>query len=99
VKGEKIPQVVHANISPTLEEIPLIKHPSLTDVWRYHEAVPKLPVLHTHNAAKKKHSIDKIMQEVAVNVKEGNGKITLATEDIFLYGAKDNGFIPNKKAV
>ncbi len=39
------------------------------------------------------------MQEVAVNVKEGNGKITLATEDLFLYGAKDNGFIPNKEAV
>ncbi len=28
-KGEKIPQVVHSNTSPTIEEIPLIKHPSL----------------------------------------------------------------------
>jgi len=39
------------------------------------------------------------MKEVEVNVKGGDGRITLATEDIFLYGAKDNGFIPNKEAV
>ena len=39
------------------------------------------------------------MKEVEINVKEGNGRITLGTEDLFLYGAKNNGFIPNKEAV
>ena len=39
------------------------------------------------------------MKEVEVNVKEGAERITLNTEDIFLYGAKNNSFIPNKEAV
>lgn len=39
------------------------------------------------------------MKEVEVNVAEGAEMITLSTEDIFLYGAKNNGFIPNKEVV
>jgi len=43
--------------------------------------------------------LDKIMKEVEVNAREGAERITLSTEDIFLYGAQDNGFIPNREAV
>ena len=39
------------------------------------------------------------MQEVEVNVREGAEMISLSAEDIFLYGAKNNGFVPNKEAV
>ncbi len=99
-KGEKIPQVVHSNTSPTLEEIPLIKHPSLHGCVEISRGCGRNCQFCTPTMQQRRNiPIDKIMQEVAVNVEEGNGKITLATEDLFLYGAKDNGFIPNKEAV
>jgi len=34
-----------------------------------------------------------------LTVREGSDHITLVTEDLFLYGAKDKNFIPNKDAV
>jgi radical SAM superfamily enzyme YgiQ (UPF0313 family) len=39
------------------------------------------------------------MKEVEVTVKEGASSITLVTEDLFLYGATDKRFIPNREAV
>jgi len=43
--------------------------------------------------------LDRVMREVEVTTREGSDHITLITEDIFLYGAKSNSFIPNKEAV
>lgn len=43
--------------------------------------------------------LEKIIQEVDMTVQEGSDQITLVTEDLFLYGAKDARFIPNTKAV
>jgi len=43
--------------------------------------------------------LEKIMKEVKLTTREGGSHITLVTEDIFLYGAKNKRFIPNKKAV
>jgi radical SAM superfamily enzyme YgiQ (UPF0313 family) len=43
--------------------------------------------------------LDKIMQEVAMTTREGSDHITLVTEDLFLYGAKNTSFIPNRDAV
>ncbi|MCW4018955.1 MAG: B12-binding domain-containing radical SAM protein [Candidatus Bathyarchaeota archaeon] len=100
VKGEKVPPVVHCNTNPTIEEIPSIKHPSLHGCVEISRGCGRNCQFCTPTMQQRRNfSIDKIMKEVAVNVKEGNGKITLATEDLFLYGAKDNGFIPNKAAV
>ena len=39
------------------------------------------------------------MKEVETTIREGASRITLITEDLFLYGAKDKSFIPNKEAV
>ena len=98
--GEKVPQVVHCNINPTLEEIPSIKHASIHGCVEISRGCGRNCQFCTPTMQQKRNvSIDKIMEEVAINVKEGNGKITLVTEDLFLYGAKDNGFIPNKEAV
>jgi radical SAM superfamily enzyme YgiQ (UPF0313 family) len=36
---------------------------------------------------------------VKTTVKEGSDHVTLVTEDLFLYGAKDEKFVPNKEAV
>ena len=43
--------------------------------------------------------IEKIMAEVALSTAQGSDHITLITEDLFLYGAKDKRFIPNREAV
>ena len=43
--------------------------------------------------------MDKIMKEVALSVAQGSDHITLITEDMFLYGAKDAKFVPNREAV
>jgi radical SAM superfamily enzyme YgiQ (UPF0313 family) len=49
------------------------------------------------------HKIDvpmeKIMKEVALSVAQGSDHITLITEDMFLYGANDQKFVPNREAV
>ena len=44
-------------------------------------------------------SLEKIMQEVDMTVREGSEHITLVTEDLFLYGSKNDGFEPCKEAV
>ena len=43
--------------------------------------------------------LDNIIQEVDMTVREGSKQITLVTEDLFLYGAKSERFVPNTKAV
>lgn len=89
-----------SNVNSTLEEIPSIKHASIFGCVEISRGCGRNCQFCTPTMQQKRNFlIDKIMKEVAVNVKEGNGKITLATEDLFLYGAKDNGFIPNKSAV
>src|SRR4030043_311368 len=99
-KGENIPTIVHCNPNIALEEIPTIKHASIYGCVEISRGCGRNCQFCTPTMQQRMtFSIDKIMKEVAVNVKEGNGRITLTTEDIFLYGAKDNGVIPNKEAV
>lgn len=43
--------------------------------------------------------LEKIMQEVATSTAQGSDHVTLITEDLFLYGAKDPRFVPNREAV
>ncbi len=43
--------------------------------------------------------LEKIMNEVALSTAQGSDHITLITEDLFLYGAKDPKFVPNREAV
>jgi radical SAM superfamily enzyme YgiQ (UPF0313 family) len=43
--------------------------------------------------------LDKIMQEVALSTAQGSDHITLITEDLFIYGATGNKFIPDRKSV
>jgi radical SAM superfamily enzyme YgiQ (UPF0313 family) len=98
--GEKLPPVVRCNTNPASEDIPRIKHPSLHGCVEISRGCGRNCQFCTPTMQQRRNvPLDKIMEEVAVNVKEGNGKITLVTEDLFLYGAKDNGFIPNKNAV
>ena len=100
VKGESLPQVVHVNTSPKDEEIPTIKHASIHGCVEISRGCGRNCQFCTPTMQKRRNfPLDKIMEEVEVNVKEGADMITLSTEDIFLYSAKNNGFIPDKEAV
>ena len=95
VKGEKVPQVVHCNTNPTLEEIPLIKHPSIHGCVEISRGCGRNCQFCTPTMQQRRNiPIDKIMEEVAVNVKEGNGKITLVTEDLFPIRCQRQRFYP-----
>ena len=99
-KGESLPQVVHVETSPTSEETPSIKHASIHGCVEISRGCGRNCQFCTPTMQKRRNfPLDKIMKEVEVNVKEGAERITLSTEDVFLYGAKNNGFIPNKEAV
>jgi radical SAM superfamily enzyme YgiQ (UPF0313 family) len=100
VKGESLPQVVHIKTSPTDEEIPAIKHASIHGCVEISRGCGRNCQFCTPTMQKRRNfPLDKIMKEIEVNIAEGAEMITLSTEDIFLYGAKNNGFIPNKETV
>ena len=100
VKGEELPQVIRIETSAKNEEIPTIKHASIHGVVEISRGCGRNCQFCTPTMQKRRSfPLDKIMKEVEVNVTEGAETITLSTEDIFLYGAKNNDFIPNKEAV
>lgn len=100
VNGEKLPQVIHVKTSPKDEEIPTIKHAAIHGFVEISRGCGRNCQFCTPTMQKRRDfPLDKIMEEVEVNVSEGTEMISLSTEDIFLYGAKNNGFIPNKEAV
>jgi len=43
--------------------------------------------------------LENILKEVEITAKEGEGRITLVTEDLFIYGAENPRFTPNREAV
>jgi len=99
-KGKRLPPVVHCSTNPAYEEIPSIKHASIHGCVEISRGCGRNCQFCTPTMQKRRNfPLDKIMKEVEINVKEGDGRITLGTEDIFLYGVKNNGFIPNKEAV
>jgi radical SAM superfamily enzyme YgiQ (UPF0313 family) len=100
VKGEDPPQVVRIKTSPKDEEIPTIRHASIHGCVEISRGCGRNCQFCTPTMQKRRDfPLDKIMREVEVNVREGAKMITLGTDDIFLYGAKSNRFIPDKEAV
>ena len=100
VNEENLPKVVHVNRSPTCKEVPTIKHASIHGCVEISRGCGRNCQFCTPTMQKRRDfPLDKIMKEVETNVAEGAEMITLGTEDIFLYGTKNNNFIPNKKAV
>ncbi|MHA1797313.1 MAG: B12-binding domain-containing radical SAM protein [Candidatus Helarchaeota archaeon] len=97
LKGENVPEVINAKQSPSIEEIPKIYNPALHGVVEISRGCGRNCKFCTPTMRKKRNfPIDRILKEVDVNVKKGTGLITLATEDLFLYGCEMNGkFIPN----
>jgi len=100
VNGEALPRVVRVEKSSDSDKVPLIRHAAIHGCVEISRGCGRNCQFCTPTMQKKRDvPLDKIMKEVELTVQEGSDHITLVTEDIFLYGAKDKQFIPNKEAV
>jgi radical SAM superfamily enzyme YgiQ (UPF0313 family) len=100
VNGEPLPHVVRIGNNFEGRCLPTIRHAALHGCVEISEGCGRNCQFCTPTTRKKIDvPLENVMKEVEVTVKEGNSSITLVTEDLFLYGAKDKRFIPNKEAV
>jgi radical SAM superfamily enzyme YgiQ (UPF0313 family) len=100
VNREPLPRVVHSKNGSIDQEMPLIKHAAIHGGIEISKGCGRNCQFCTPTMQIKCDvPLDKIMKEVEVTVREGASRVTLITEDLFLYGAKDKSFIPDKNAV
>jgi radical SAM superfamily enzyme YgiQ (UPF0313 family) len=104
VNGEALPRLAKADESLDNwnynDEMPLCKHVAIHGAVEISKGCGRNCQFCTPTL---QHKIDvpleKIMKEVTISTAQGSDHITLITEDLFLYGAKDPRFVPNRKAV
>ena len=100
VNGERLPRVIRVKKSSENEQIPIIRHAAIHGCVEISRGCGRNCQFCTPTMQiKRDMPLEKIMKEVELTTREGGDHITLVTEDIFLYGAKDKHFIPNKEAV
>jgi radical SAM superfamily enzyme YgiQ (UPF0313 family) len=103
VNSEALPRVVRAAESAAnwdYATMPLTKHAAIHGAVEISKGCGRNCQFCTPTMQSKVDiPLDRIMDEVKTTVKEGSDHITLVTEDLFLYGAKDKKFVPNKEAV
>jgi radical SAM superfamily enzyme YgiQ (UPF0313 family) len=100
VNGEPLSRVVRAVNNPDSENIPMIRHSAIHGCVEISRGCGRNCQFCTPTVQKKVDvPLEMVMKEVALTTREGNSHITLVTEDLFLYGAKDTRFVPNKEAV
>jgi radical SAM superfamily enzyme YgiQ (UPF0313 family) len=100
VNGERLPRVVRSEEKADYDEVPLIKHPAIHGCVQISRGCGRNCQFCTPTM-QKKHDVplQNILKEVQITASESEGQITLVTEDLFLYGAKNPRFIPNREAV
>jgi radical SAM superfamily enzyme YgiQ (UPF0313 family) len=104
INGEPIPRIAKADESLDNwnynEEMPLTKNVAIHGAVEISKGCGRNCQFCTPTM---QHKIDvpleKIMKEVALSTAQGSDHITLITEDLFIYGATDKKFIPNREAV
>ena len=103
VNGDSLPDVVHAENDPQAsddEHMPLIRHAAIHGAVEISKGCGRNCQFCTPTMQSKVDMpLNRIMGEIEITTMEGSSNITLVTEDLFLYGAKDKHFTPNKKAV
>ncbi|HUX98375.1 MAG TPA: radical SAM protein, partial [Candidatus Deferrimicrobium sp.] len=101
VNGEPLPEVVRMERSAPLEKIPIIRKASVHGTVEISRGCGRNCQFCTPTMRLRRDMpLDRIIQEVKVNVAHGNSMITLATEDAFLYCYdKKTKFHPNALAV
>ncbi len=102
VAGETLPQRVSSPAKPD-EEFPLIKHAAIHGAVEISKGCGRNCQFCTPTVLKKTDTpIEEIIKEVELTARESGEKgthITLVTEDLFLYGAKEKTFVPNEETV
>ena len=104
VKGDPLPKVVRDEKNPARdsenESMPLIRHAAIHGAVEISRGCGRNCQFCTPTMQNKVDvPLDRIMKEVKTTTGEDFSNITLVTEDLFLYGAKNNRFAPNKRAV
>ncbi len=98
VNGEPLPHVIRANKSS--EHTAMIRHAAIHGCVEISRGCGRNCQFCTPTMQRKRDvPLEKIMKEVEVTTREGSSNITLVTEDLFLYGARNKQFIPDKEAV
>ena len=100
VNGDHLPRVVRVKKSSENKQIPIIRHAAIHGCVEISRGCGRNCQFCTPTMQiKRDMPLEKIMKEVELTTREGGDHITLVTEDVFLYGAKDKHFVPNKEAV
>jgi radical SAM superfamily enzyme YgiQ (UPF0313 family) len=100
MKGESVPRIIRTNRSPKNRKVPAIKHAAIHGCVEISRGCGRNCQFCTPTAQKKRDvPLETILQEVRTTAKEGCSRITLVTEDLFLYGAKNQRFIPDSHSV
>ena len=98
VNGENLPPIVHGEETEP-KEIPTIRHASIHGCVEISRGCNRNCQFCSPTTRKRRFiPISRILEEVEVNVREGNRMIIFGTEDFFLYDSEPN-FIPKRKAV
>lgn len=100
VNGKPIPRVVRAPSVAESGTAPPIRHPAIHGCVEISRGCGRNCQFCTPTMQRKRDvPLEKILQEVEVTTREGGSRVTLVTEDLFLYGVKNERFIPNREAV
>jgi len=98
--GEPLPRLVRTENSSAEDDTPLIRHAAIHGSVEISRGCGRNCQFCTPTMQRKVDiPLEKIMREVEITTRGGDSRITLVTEDLFLYGAKDKSFRPNKEAV
>jgi len=100
VNGESIPRTVRIKKGVESERVPTIKHAAIHGGIEISRGCGRNCQFCTPTMQMKRDiSLEKIMAELEVTVREGCSRITLVTDDMFLYGSQGKSFIPNREAI
>lgn len=100
VSETPLSRVVRADNKSESDEMPLIRHAAIHGGVEISKGCGRNCQFCTPTVQKKIDvPLEKIMKEVETTIREGADYITLVTEDLFLYGAKEKSFIPNREAI
>lgn len=98
IRGEKLPPNVQAE-RPTDNDIPIIRSGAIYGAVEISRGCGRgCQFCSPTMKVRRNFSIEKVLQEVRVNLRAGSDMILLNSDDVFLYGSKEH-FLPNRKAV
>jgi radical SAM superfamily enzyme YgiQ (UPF0313 family) len=100
VSGEELPRVIRVQKDCKEDEVPPIRHPAIHGCIEISRGCGRNCQFCTPTMQERRDMpLGRILEEVKITADEGSSRITLVTEDLFLYGAKNPRFIPNREAV